>query len=279
MRKTKIVCTIGPACETEELITAMCLAGMNTARMNFSHGTHEEQKQRIDLVKKVRAELDMPVAIMLDTKGPEFRIKTFREGKIMLAEGDTFTFTTKDVVGTKDRVAVNFSGLTGSLEVGDRILVNNGLLIFEVRKLTETDAVCTVICGGELSDRKSMSFPNKTIRQDYLSEQDKADLLFGIENDVDYIAASFVSSKQNLLDLKEFLKANGGEEIAIIAKIENRTGIDNIKEICEECEGIMIGRGDLGVEIPFEELPYIQKYLVTECRLLGKRVITATRYF
>jgi pyruvate kinase len=161
MRKTKIVCTIGPACETEELITAMCLAGMNTARMNFSHGTHEEQKQRIDLVKKVRAELDMPVAIMLDTKGPEFRIKTFREGKIMLAEGDTFTFTTKDVVGTKDRVAVNFSGLTGSLEVGDRILVNNGLLIFEVRKLTETDAVCTVICGGELSDRKSMSFPNK----------------------------------------------------------------------------------------------------------------------
>ena len=276
MRKTKIVCTIGPACETEEIISAMCLAGMNTARMNFSHGTHDEQKQRIDRVKKVRAELDIPVAIMLDTKGPEFRIKTFRDGKIMLSEGDSFTFTTKDVVGTQERVAVNFSGLTCSLEDGDRILVNNGLLIFEVKKLTETDAVCTVVCGGELSDRKSMSFPNKVIRQEYLSEEDKADLLFGIENDVDYIAASFVSSKQNLLDLKAFLTENGGGDIAIIAKIENRTGIDNIKEICEECEGIMIGRGDLGVEIPFEELPYIQKYLVTECRLLGKRVITAT---
>lgn len=276
MRKTKIVCTIGPACETEEMISAMCLAGMNTARMNFSHGTHDEQKQRIDLVKKVRTELDVPVAIMLDTKGPEFRIKTFRDGMIMLSEGDTFTFTTKDVVGTKERVAVNFSGLASSLEVGDRILVNNGLLIFEVKKLTGTDAVCTVVCGGELSDRKSMSFPNKTIRQEYLSDQDKSDLLFGIENDVDYIAASFVSSRQNLLDLKAFLNENGGGDIAIIAKIENRTGINNIKEICEECEGIMIGRGDLGVEIPFEELPYIQKYLVTECRLLGKRVITAT---
>jgi pyruvate kinase len=254
----------------------MCLAGMNTARMNFSHGTHDEQKQRIDRVKKVRAELDLPVAIMLDTKGPEFRIGTFRDGTVMLSEGDTFTFTTKDVVGTKDRVAVSFSGLTSSLEIGDQILVNNGLLIFEVKKLTKTDAVCTVVCGGEISDRKSMSFPNKTIRQEYLSEQDKSDLLFGIANDVDYVAASFVSTKQNLLDLKAFLEENGGGDVAIIAKIENRTGINNIKEICEECEGIMIGRGDLGVEVPFEELPYIQKYLVTECRLLGKRVITAT---
>ena len=276
MRKTKIVCTIGPACETEEILTNMCRAGMNTARLNFSHGTHEEQKKRIELIRKVRTELDMPIAIMLDTKGPEFRIKTFKDGKITLNDGDTFTFTTKDVAGTKERVAVNFKGLACSLEIGDRILVNNGLLIFEVTKLTDTDAVCTVLVGGELSDRKSMSFPNKTICQDYLSEQDKNDLLFGIQNDVDYIAASFVSSRQDLIDLKSFLKENGGEEIAIIAKIENRTGINNIKEICEECEGIMIGRGDLGVEVPFEELPYIQKYLVTECRLLGKRVITAT---
>lgn len=276
MRKTKIVCTIGPACETEEILTNMCHAGMNTARLNFSHGTHEEQKKRIELIRKVRTDLDMPIAIMLDTKGPEFRIKTFKDGKITLNDGDTFTFTTKDVAGTKERVAVNFKGLACSLEIGDRILVNNGLLIFEVTKLTDTDAVCTVLAGGELSDRKSMSFPNKTICQDYLSEQDKNDLLFGIQNDVDYIAASFVSSRQDLIDLKSFLKENGGEEIAIIAKIENRTGINNIKEICEECEGIMIGRGDLGVEVPFEELPYIQKYLVTECRLLGKRVITAT---
>ncbi len=276
MRKTKIICTIGPACETEEILSDMCRAGMNTARMNFSHGTHDEQKRRIDLVKKVRTELDMPIAIMLDTKGPEFRIRTFESEKIWLNDGDTFTFTTRDEQGTNERVSVNFSGLICSLEVGDRILVNNGLVIFEVRELTDTDAICTVITGGELSNRKSMSFPNKLICQEYLSEQDKADLLFGIQNDVDYIAASFVSTKQNLLDLKAFLAENGGEDIAIIAKIENRTGVNNIHEICEVCEGIMIGRGDLGVEIPFEELPYIQKYLVTECRLLGKRVITAT---
>jgi pyruvate kinase len=218
----------------------------------------------------------MPIAIMQDTKGPEFRIKTFQGGRITLKEGDTFTFTTKDVPGTQERVAVNFKGLASSMEAGDRILVNNGLLIFEVLEHTKTDVVCKVLAGGDLSDRKSMSFPNKVICQEYLSEQDKADLLFGIQHDVDYIAASFVSTRQDLIDLKTFLKENGGENIAIIAKIENRTGINNIHEICEECEGIMIGRGDLGVEIPFEELPYVQKYLVTECRLLGKRVITAT---
>ena len=276
MRKTKIVCTIGPASESEETLIAMCRAGMNTARLNFSHGSHEEHHRRIELIKKVRESLDMPVAIMQDTKGPEFRIKTFQDGKITLKEDDTFTFTTKDVPGTQERVAVNFKGLASSLEAGDRILVNNGLLIFEVLEHTKTDVVCKVLAGGDLSDRKSMSFPNKVICQEYLSEQDKADLLFGIQHDVDYIAASFVSTRQDLIDLKTFLKENGGENIAIIAKIENRTGINNIHEICEECEGIMIGRGDLGVEIPFEELPYVQKYLVTECRLLGKRVITAT---
>ena len=276
MRKTKIVCTIGPACESEETLAAMCHAGMNTARLNFSHGSHEEHHNRIERIKKIRAELDMPVAIMLDTKGPEYRIKTFKGGKITLNDGDIFTFTSKDVQGTKERVSVSFSGLCTSLEVGDRILVNNGLVICEVIEITDTDAVCKVIVGGELSDRKSMSFPNKLICEEYLSEQDKADLLFGIQHEVDYIAASFVSTRQNLIDLKAFLAENGGQDIAIIAKIENRTGINNIHEICEECEGIMIGRGDLGVEVPFEELPYIQKYLVTECRMLGKRVITAT---
>jgi pyruvate kinase len=276
MRKTKIVCTIGPASESEEMLTAMCRAGMNTARLNFSHGSHKEHRVRIERIKKIREELDIPVAIMLDTKGPEYRIKTFKDGKVTLAEGDTFTFTTKNVQGTKDRVAISFPNLSCSLEIGDRILVNNGLLIFEVKQLTDTDTITTVIAGGVLSDKKSMSFPNKCIRQDFLSRQDKEDLLFGIENDVDYIAASFVSTKQDLLDMKAFLEENGGGSIAIIAKIENRTGVNNIQEICQECEGIMIGRGDLGVEIPFEELPYIQKYLVTESRLLGKRVITAT---
>lgn len=276
MRKTKIICTIGPASESEETLVSMIRAGMNTARLNFSHGSHEEHRARIERIKKIRNDLDMPIAIMLDTKGPEFRIKTFKDGKIVLNEGDTFIFTEKNIQGTKDRVSVGFPGLACSLEVGDRVLVNNGLLVFEVTKLTDSDVVCKVIAGGELSDRKSMSFPNKVICKEYLSEQDKGDLLFGIQNEVDYIAASFVSTRQDLLDLKSFLRENGGEEIAIIAKIENRAGINNIHEICEECEGIMIGRGDLGVEIPFEELPYIQKYLVTECRLLGKRVITAT---
>jgi len=276
MRKTKIVCTIGPASENEETIRQLCLSGMNTARLNFSHGTYEEHGKRIETIKKVRAELNVPVAIMLDTKGPEFRIKTFEGGKAFLNDGDIFTFTTQDVQGTNKRVSVGIPELTCALELGDRILVNNGLLIFEVKELSDTDAVCTVIAGGEISDRKSMSFPNRVVCREYLSEQDRADILFGIKHDIDFIAASFVSTRQSLIDLKTFLAENGGRDIDVIAKIENRTGVDNIEEICEECEGIMIGRGDLGVEIPFEELPYIQKYLITKCRLLGKRVITAT---
>lgn len=276
MRKTKIVCTIGPSSSDEEVFKRMCKAGLNVARLNFSHGTHEEQLAKINMIKKVREELNLPIAIMLDTKGPEYRIKTFKNDKIMLKDGDTFTFTTKDIEGDETRVSVNYEGLVNDLKVGDRVLVNNGLVIFDVENITDTDVICRVVVGGELSNRKSMSFPNKVLNQIYLSEQDKSDILFGIENDVDYIAASFVSRKQDILDLKEFLLENGGEDIDIIAKIENRTGIDNIEEICEVCEGIMIGRGDLGVEVPFTELPAIQKYLITKCRLLGKRVITAT---
>ncbi len=276
MRKTKIICTIGPSSSSEEIFTRMCKAGLNVARLNFSHGTHGEHQEKIDMIKTVREKLDYPIAIMLDTKGPEYRIKTFENGKITLSDGDKFSFTTEDVEGDNTRVSVSYAGLIDDLSIGDRILVNNGLVIFEVEELTKTDAVCKVIVGGELSNRKSMSFPNKIMHQDYLSEQDKIDLLFGIKNEVDFIAASFVSCRQDLIDLKEFLASNGGENIDIIAKIENRTGIDNIEEICEECEGIMIGRGDLGVEVPFAELPAIQKYLITKCRLLGKRVITAT---
>lgn len=276
MRKTKIVCTIGPACSDEETLTQMCLAGMNVARLNFSHGTHEEHQAKIDLLKKVRQKLNLPIAIMLDTKGPEYRIKTFSGGKIQLHAGDTFSFTIDEVEGDESRVSVNYKGLVNDLKVGDKILLNNGLLIFEVKKLTKTDAVCTVIEGGELSDRKSMSFPNKVLRQAYLSEQDKNDILFGIQNDVDFIACSFVSRKQDLLDIKAFLQANGASGIDLIAKIENRAGVDNIEDICQECSGIMIGRGDMGVEIPFEELPAIQKHLITTSRMLGKQVITAT---
>ncbi|MGN0173193.1 MAG: pyruvate kinase, partial [Acutalibacteraceae bacterium] len=276
MRKTKIVCTIGPASNNEETLTQMCKNGMNVARLNFSHGDHAEHKRNIELIKKVREKLNMPIAILLDTKGPEYRIKTFKNGKIMLKDGDTFSFTTEEVEGDETRVSVTYKGLAKDIKVGDRILVNNGLVIFEVTNVTDTDAVCKVVVGGELSNRKSMSFPNKVLNQVYLSEQDKSDILFGIENDVDFIACSFVSVKQDLIDVNKFIKANGGENIDIIAKIENRSGVDNIREICEECAGIMIGRGDMGVEIPFEEVPGVQKHLITTCRLLGKRVITAT---
>ena len=276
MRKTKIVCTIGPACNNEETLTKMCLAGMNVARLNFSHGTHEDHKANIELIKRVREKLDIPIAILLDTKGPEYRIKTFKDGKIMLEEGDRFTFTSRDVEGDETCVSVSYKHLPEEMSVGQRILLNNGLVIFEVESVEGSEIHCRVIVGGELSNRKSMSFPGKVLDQVYLSDYDKRDLLFGIENDVDFIACSFVSRKQDLVDVKEFLRDNGGADIDIIAKIENRSGVENIREICEECDGIMIGRGDMGVEIPFEELPGIQKYLITTCRLLGKRVITAT---
>lgn len=276
MRKTKVVCTIGPACENENVLKDMCLAGMNVARLNFSHGTHEEHKSKIELIRKVRRELNMPIAIMLDTKGPEYRIKTFEQGKITLSEGDTFTFTTEDVIGDEHRVSVNYDHLIENLSVGDRILVNNGLIICKVVKLEDTNAVCQVEAGGELSDRKSMNFPNKVMKHDFLSEQDKKDLLFGIENDVDFVAASFVSTREDIKSLRDFLDENGGKEIDIIAKIENRSGVDNIEEICKIADGIMIARGDLGVEIPAMEVPSIQKYLIHKCRMLGTHVITAT---
>ena len=276
MRKTKIICTIGPACEDEKTLTEMCLAGMNVARLNFSHGTHEEHQHKIDLIKKVREKLNLPIAIMLDTKGPEYRIKTFKDKKIFLNDGDTFTFTTDDIIGDQSRVSVNYDHLIDDLKIGDTIMVNNGLVIFKVKKLEGHDAVCDVVVGGEISDRKSMNFPNKVLNHAFLSEVDKDDLLFGIKNDVDFVAASFVSKKEDVASMRQFLNDNGGSDIDIIAKIENRSGVDNIDEICQVCDGIMIARGDLGVEIPFIEVPTVQKYLIKKCRLLGKRVITAT---
>ncbi|MBE5852191.1 MAG: pyruvate kinase [Lachnospiraceae bacterium] len=276
MRKTKIICTIGPASQNEETLTQMCLEGMNVARLNFSHGDHAEQQNKVDLIKRVREKLNLPIAMMLDTKGPEYRIKTFENGKIFLKDGDTFTFTVDDVVGNQERVSVNFPQLIKNLKVGDTIMVSNGLIIFEVVKLKGNDAICKVISGGEVSDKKSMNFPNKVMSGEYLSEKDKEDLLFGIRNEMDFVAASFVSTKQNVMDLRKFLDENGGSEIDIIAKIENRAGIDNIEDICEIADGIMIARGDLGVEIPSMEVPAIQKYLINKCRLLGTRVITAT---
>ena len=276
MRKTKIICTIGPASENEEVLTQMCLAGMNVARLNFSHGTHEEHTKKIELIKKVRAKLNLPVAILLDTKGPEYRIKTFAAGKVSIAEGSTFTFTVDEVEGDETRVSVNYKQLNKDLKPGNIVTVNNGMVKFEVQEIRGSEIVCKCLVGGELSNRKSMSFPNKVMSGPYLSEQDKADILFGIEQGVDFVAASFVSTAQDVKDIRALLDANGGNDIEIVAKIENQAGVDNVVEICENCSGVMIARGDLGVEIPYVEVPAVQKKLTRICRMMGKRVITAT---
>ncbi len=276
MRKTKIICTIGPASENEETLTQMCLAGMNVARLNFSHGTHEEHEKKIKLIKRVRQKLGLPIAIMLDTKGPEYRIKTFANGKITVHEGDTFTFTTDEIEGDETRVSVNYKQLHRDLKPGDVITVCNGMVKFQVQQIQGTNIICTCLIGGELSNRKSMSFPKKIMSGPFLGEQDKKDIIFGIQQGVDFIAASFVSTKQDVLDIRELLDANGGNDIEIIAKIENQSGVDNVEQICAVCGGIMIARGDLGVEIPYVEVPVVQKRLTRKCRMMGKRVITAT---
>lgn len=276
MRKTKIICTIGPASENEEVLTQMCLAGMNVARLNFSHGTYEEHERKIALIKQVRQKLGLPIAIMLDTKGPEYRIRTFAEGKVTIPTGADFTFTTDEVEGDETRVSVSYKNLNKDLNPGDVVTVNNGLVQFEVQSIEGSDVHCKCLVGGTLSNRKSMSFPNKVMSGPYLSEQDKSDILFGIRHGVDFIAASFVSCKQDVLDIQQLLDANGGSDIEIVAKIENRSGVDNVEEICSACCGIMIARGDLGVEIPYVEVPAVQKKLTRKCRMLGKRVITAT---
>ena len=276
MRKTKIICTIGPASQNEEVLTKMCLAGMNVARLNFSHGSYEEHEMKIELIKRVREKLDMPIAIMLDTKGPEYRIKTFAQDSVTILDGADFIFTVDDVEGDESRVSVTYKALNKDLKTGDTVTVNNGLVKFQVQEVVGSEIRCKCIVGGTLSNRKSMSFPNKVLSGPYLSEQDKADIIFGISHGVDYVAASFVSCKQDVLDIRQLLDENGGSDIEIVAKIENQAGVDNIEEICEVCGGIMIARGDLGVEIPFVEVPAVQKKLTKKCRMLGKRVITAT---
>lgn len=276
MRKTKIICTIGPASDNEKTLSDMCQAGMNVARLNFSHGTHEEHKEKIDLIKRVREKLGLPIAIMLDTKGPEYRIGTFENKRITLSDGDEFIFTAEDCIGDERRVSVSYKRLYEELEPGDRILLNNGLVIFDVLKIEGKEIHTRVVSGGEVSDRKSMSFPGKVLKQDFLSESDKSDLIFGITEGIDFVAASFVSTGEDIKAIRDFLNEHGGEDIDLIAKIENRSGVDNIDAICEVADGVMVARGDLGVEIPFVEVPTVQKYLIKKCRLLGKRVITAT---
>ena len=276
MRKTKIICTIGPACDNKDTLIKMCLAGMNVARLNFSHGTHEDHIQKFNLIKEVREQLELPIAIMLDTKGPEYRIKTFKDNKIVLNDGDDFMFTAEELIGDSTRVSVSYKNLPKELVPGDKILLNNGLVSFEVVSVDGDNIYTKVLSGGEISDRKSMSFPGKVLKQDFLSEQDKTDLIFGIEQGIDFVAASFVSTEDDMRAMRTFIDEHGGKDVDIIAKIENRAGVDNIDEICKVADGIMVARGDLGVEIPFVEVPSVQKYLIKKCRMLGKRVITAT---
>lgn len=276
MKKTKIICTLGPASEDKKIIAKMTEAGMDVVRLNFSHGTHEDYEKKIQTIKELRNEKNIPLPILLDTKGPEFRIKTFADGKITLNEGDSFIFTTEDIEGDSSRVAVSYDGICNEMLPGDKILLNNGLMVFRVEKVCPPNVHCIVEIGGVLSSRKSMFFPDKELHMTFLSEQDKKDLLFGIKQGVDFVALSFVSKAQDVLDAKNFLKENGGQNIDVIAKIENRAGVNNLLDIMQVCDGIMVARGDLGVEIPYEELPDIQKYIISQCRIHGKRVITAT---
>ncbi|MBR5239987.1 MAG: pyruvate kinase [Clostridia bacterium] len=277
MRKTKIVCTLGPATDDENVLRQMILAGMNTARFNFSHGDYESHQKRIDMFKKVRDELGLPVAMLLDTKGPEVRIKTFENGKVILNEGQAFTLTTKEVIGTESRVSVTYKKLPFDLSVGNKILLDDGNIEMVVEKIEDSDIICRVLTGGPLSDRKSMNLPGIDLYMPYMDDVDKEDLLFGIKNDFDYIAASFARRADDIVGMRKFLDANGGEEIEIIAKIENREGVNNIDDILAVSSGIMVARGDMGVEIDFEELPSIQKMLIKKCYSAGKRVITATQ--
>ncbi|MEA4920468.1 MAG: pyruvate kinase [Clostridiaceae bacterium] len=277
MRRTKIVCTVGPAVDTEEKIEKLMLAGMDAARFNFSHGTHESHLATLEKVKRVRDRLGLPIAAILDTKGPEIRIKTFKDGKITLNQGDTFTLTTASIDGDNTRVSVTYDNLHKELTVGSPVLIDDGLVGLEVEKIEGADIVCRVISGGDLSNNKSINLPASNIRLPSMTEKDKADIVFGIENGFDFIAASFVRKASDIEDIRALLKANGGGNIAIIAKIENREGVDNMEEILTAADGVMVARGDLGVEIPAYEVPPIQKKMIEMSIRMGKTVITATQ--
>lgn len=277
MRKTKIVCTIGPATKSEQAITDLAKAGMNVARLNFSHGDYKFHQDNIDTLKKVRKQLSLPIAIMLDTKGPEIRTKTLKSRSVSLLEGASFTLTTRDVIGDESMVAVSYDELPSQLKKGDKILVDDGKIELLVESITETDIVCRVIIGGELGEKKGLNIPYVKIDMPYLNDKDKEDLLFGIKNDVDFVAASFARCKEDMIALRKFMDFNGGHSIRIIAKIENAEGIKNFDEILKEVDGIMVARGDMGVEIEYEKLPGLQKRFIRRCYQSGKMVITATQ--
>ncbi len=277
MRKTKIVCTLGPACLKEETLEEMLKNGMNIARFNFSHGTHEYHKNAIALFRRVRDRLALPAAVMLDTKGPEIRLRDFEDGKILLRRGDIFTLTTEDCLGDASRASITFSDLPRQLHEGIRLVLDDGRVAMTVISATDTEVRCRVDVGGPLSNHKSINIPNFHIDMPYLSEQDKADLIFGIEQDVDFVAASFVRCREDVIQLRKFLDYHGGHSIKIISKIENIEGVNNFNEILKHSDGIMVARGDMGVEVEFERLPGIQKRFIRKCYQSGKMVITATQ--
>lgn len=278
MRKTKIICTMGPNADNREVMKKLVENGMNIARFNFSHGTHEEQKERMDLLKSVRDEVGRPVAILLDTKGPEIRTGVLKDGKkVMLSEGDKFVLTTEQIVGDEHKVSITYGGLIEDVEIGKRILIDDGLIELEVKGIHDTEITCTILNGGELGERKGVNVPNVAVRLPALTEKDKEDIRFGVEQGVDFIAASFVRSVEGVLEIKSLLKECGKPYLPVIAKIENAEGIKNIDEIIHCADGIMVARGDLGVEIPAEQVPYLQKMLIQKCNDNFKPVITATQ--
>ncbi|MDD7340153.1 MAG: pyruvate kinase [Eubacteriales bacterium] len=277
MKKTKIVCTIGPSSDSYEVLKALINEGMNVARLNFSHGTHPEHKKRIDTIKKLRDDLDEPIAIMLDTKGPEIRIKTFKNGMIRIEQGQDFTLTSEDVEGDETRVSVTYKDIAKDLKANDRVLIDDGLVEFTVISVDEKNVYMKAVNAGELSDRKGVNLPSVKVNLPTLTEKDIEDLIFGIENDVDFIAASFIRSAKDVLEIRKILESNGGDDIKIISKIENLEGVQNIDEIIDVSDGIMVARGDMGVELDEEDIPLVQKDIIRKCNLKGKFVITATQ--
>ena len=277
MRKTKIVCTLGPATEDKETVREMIRCGMNVARLNFSHSTYEDHARRIQMIRDLRREMEAPIALLLDTKGPEIRLRDFENNKAIIKNDQRFTLTTRNVLGNAEQASITNEQLPLELTVGNAILIDDGKLKLIVEEIAGTDIHCRVVHGGIISNHKSINIPNVRLSLPYLSEQDKADLLFGIEQDVDFIAASFTRNKEDIISLRKFLNYNGGHNIRIIAKIENTEGVDNFDEILANSDGIMIARGDMGVEIEYERLPGLQKQFIRRCYQSGKMVITATQ--
>ena len=278
MKKTKIICTMGPNTNDESLMRKLVQSGMDIARFNFSHGDHEEQKMRMDMLKKIRDEEGKPIAILLDTKGPEIRTGILKDGKkVMLQAGNVFTLSTEDIVGDETKTSITYPGLVADVQVGSTILIDDGLIELKVKEKRDTEIVCKIVNGGELGERKGVNVPNVPVRLPAITDKDRDDLRFGVEQKVDFIAASFVRNAECILEIKAFLKECGAPYIPVIAKIENAEGIKNIDEIIRCADGIMVARGDLGVEIPAEEVPYLQKMIIQKCNDNYKPVITATQ--